>query len=161
MEKFKYIVYIRDNETNEIVKYEDTWKYRGGVSALVYQWEDGNFSSDYNRMLHFGGFEECEDGGEGKYSIKIEVDNEIIYSEFSEKKVIDLEPGDNIKMIEDKLASKMSEAVENLCEVYRMIDADEPMTPEYHLEADKLPNILDLLTAVMVDKYREINKGKK
>jgi len=94
--RIKVDVYIKCNETQEIVKYPDELYCQDGHPD-VYMWEEGNYSCDCNRELFFetikSGKSQMETywntGGEcseGRYSVKIAIseDGSVLYNEIIE-----------------------------------------------------------------------------
>lgn len=90
METIKAIVFIRKNDTGEIVSYRDD--YAKDVYGGDYIWAEGNYSCDCNRSLFFGRakgtLDENDESesvcGDGGYSVSIvsENANVSLYSEF-------------------------------------------------------------------------------
>ena len=70
---------IRQNATGKVVRYHTELFTPQGYDGL-FIWEEGNYLCDCNRAIFF-----CDDDipcGEGKYSVNIEVDGEVIYREY-------------------------------------------------------------------------------
>jgi len=86
MKEVNVDVHIRKNKTGEIRTRKDTLLCDDdGISTFI--WGEGNYSCDCNRGIFFArvnGEEEDEDikCGSSKYSVNIELDGEMIYSEF-------------------------------------------------------------------------------
>jgi hypothetical protein len=68
------LVYITRNSdlAMRVFKYEYPWDGD-------YIWAMGNYSCDCNRAIFFG--DECEECGDGKFSIRIVSDGELVYAD--------------------------------------------------------------------------------
>lgn len=82
-------VFIRNNETGEIVSYDDEWCFFDDGKFNKFIWEEGNYACDCNRELFFyraKNIEEPEDTecGEERFSVRIirKSSGAILYSEF-------------------------------------------------------------------------------
>lgn len=82
-------VFIRNNETGEIVSYDDEWCFFEDGKFNDFTWEEGNYACDCNRELFFyraKNIEEPEEAkcGEERFSVKIirKSNGEVLYDEF-------------------------------------------------------------------------------
>lgn len=78
-------IYIRKNDTGEVRSYEDETNF--DQDTIIYNWEEGNYSCDCNRSAFFINAANEDDPddipcSDGKYSVNIEANGEIIYREF-------------------------------------------------------------------------------
>lgn len=79
-------IYIRKNDSGETRSYEDEMTFDDQGSPF-YIWEEGNYSCDCNRTAFFMNAADEDDPddipcSDGKYSVNIEANGEIIYREF-------------------------------------------------------------------------------
>lgn len=78
-------IYIRKNATGEVRSYEDEMTFSD--DQPFYIWEEGNYSCDCNRSDFFRNAANEDDPddipcSDGKYSVNIAANGEIIYREF-------------------------------------------------------------------------------
>ena len=90
IEEIPVKVKIRENSSNFIQEYDSfLFKDPDTGKALIWIWEEGNYSCDCNRRLFFYqniGIELADSAlecGEGKYSVEISnINGQVIYSDF-------------------------------------------------------------------------------
>ena len=81
------IAHIKDTQTGKIVD-KDTmvWVWPDEDKYDPYMWEEGNYSCDCNRGIFWGLDYSASKCDIGRFLVNLEVDGEIIYSEYGEQK---------------------------------------------------------------------------